>query len=235
MEIIAYPQAREILLVRTEQILPPGGLYVPDLFAAIALRYEFQTAPQGNTSIDQLLDGAKFVTGKLELADRDEAPFEVPIQELTVYNNGLVAIAHKSEDAQAFLNDLFSWGELMFGLRPPIPSESWKNRLCASQIVVQFEQSVDDLLSKFQSITKLIEAQMRLLYPTIGSPLYLKNLTIDYDKATVPSNLDTLVGFFIERRVGVPFADNVIFSQAPLPTDQHSEYLTDLEILLRRP
>src|SRR5438309_1535712 len=131
MEIVSYLQAREVLLLNYEQILPLGGLFFPDLLSAVGVRYEFSSTPPSNLPIAKFLpDGAKFETGKLALEDR-----EVPIQEFTIYSNGIVAVANKTEDAQALLDDFFSWAELMFEMRAPETSSNRTNRLCGSQLV----------------------------------------------------------------------------------------------------
>lgn len=217
MKIVSYDQGRATLLFPLEEILPLQGLDVPDLMKKIAARYNFQTTPNPITPRDPNTNGIKFAQGLFESSDT-----LINIQELSIYNDGVLVQSNTTENAQAIIDDLLHWLHSEFGFRyfsSPIQT------VYSSQVVVEFEKPLSKLIDAFSSIVAAISRQIG---PRITEPMDLARIDFELDRLK-QTPLTSLPRFIIERRPGTAFDQNRYYSGAPMSTTAHLQVLADIE------
>src|SRR5437867_1033837 len=112
MKVIGTEVGRVVALMTPEE-WRPTKLSTADAFKAIKERYQFAYAPSLSIPWDALQkEGFKFNLGRLKVGDKD-----LPIQELTFYNDGIVINANNTDDAEAFLGDIAKWATETVGIR----------------------------------------------------------------------------------------------------------------------
>ena len=166
--------------------------------------------------------GIKFENGEFTI---DGA--HVSIENLDIYNDGIVATARNTSDAEAILDDAIEWGMETFGLRRP---EKMLPRTYTSWVVVDFEEPIAQLFSKFDNLRTLITKSFEETYKR----------TLDFQMQRIAFNVDpqllppyTQTDFAIDRRGGSPYSLNRFFCSAPLKTDSHIALLEGIEATLR--
>jgi hypothetical protein len=223
MEIISHLLGREIRVLSIDEVIPMGGVFLPDVIEKISKHYSFQGTPVLNRPPREVFsEGMKFEMGKLALEDRD-----IPIQQLTFFNDAILVNAFTSADARVILNDVFSWGQSAFGLRP-LPEG--RQRLYGSQFVAKLH-GLGDFVRNHQGILAAIQNQMKRVYD-IEDSLYARTLQFDYDRQLLPKVFEPLPAFVIELKANMPYSEDAYFCQMPLPTEQHVELLQLLETMV---
>ena len=223
MNLVATIVGRTILLTPAHEIAPIGGVYLPSLFDAVRSRYSFQTVPNVATAQEQgLKEGYKFSIGKIRKGGRD-----FPIQDFVVFADGIVCTADSTEISEFFLEDLITFLVVEFDFRPITPKS---RRLFYSQVSVNFEKPLSNLVTHFESLFRAIGEVQRTTYG-IQTPdgVQLHSISLDFDKTQVPSAFSSLSPFTIERRLNKPYSENVFFSAAPLRTQDHIKTLEKIE------
>jgi hypothetical protein len=202
-----------------EEVRPLSGVYVPDLYRAIAERYKFVSSP---TNIpDASLNGAKFQVGMLERNN-----VTISITELGIYNDGVVINAINTIDADAVMNDFLPWVSETFKFRPPI---TIRNRKYASNVTVEFDFSINVLLKDFNRIISLIEAALSKSQDREFSA-HITKLTIGAEP--IHGIQPAQSSITIEPRAGMPFSSCRYFSGAPMATADHLALLEAIEASL---
>lgn len=146
------------------------------------------------------------------------------IDHLQIYELAAVAITSTStEDSDFFLDDAAEWAMKTFDVTI---TEITSTRMYVSQLEVEFEKPLPDLLPVLRQTAEMIN-DLRLTYSASPLKYSLTGLTISYDpyeaKAPAPTN------FMIDRRVGFPHDKNLFFCQAPLKTEDHIRLLEEFE------
>lgn len=222
MKLIAHEFGQVLQLIRMEETRPHSGTYPPDILVAIKERYKFVTAPTDFT-VAGLKDGAKFEVGALQVLDR-----LIAIKSLGVFNDGLLIACWNTEDAEFIADEFIDWSIKAFGLRKPtthIP------RKYSSQLVVDFDVSIDHLMAAFSAVCRAYEAALEDV-AGIKVDMHVQKLILSSDPiGGLPTNQTS---FSIETRVNVPFAERRYFSVAPLTSAGHLKFLANLENLLRK-
>ena len=229
MKINSNLLGKVVVFVNIDEVVPERNIYVPSALSALSERYTFAFSPTLSDSIESTREkGFKFEQGKFISSEGDERT----IQEFTIWPDGFVVGAFTTDDAEAFLDDLLTWGKQTFGLR--VGLDALPLRAYLSQIVVEFDHSLVQTLSILQPICNAFD---KVLQETYGSafpttePVVVK---LDYDHAVAPAAFKILSPFGIERRENHRFTDdNVFFCQAPLRTDDHIKLLEAFESLLK--
>ncbi|HLG14951.1 MAG TPA: hypothetical protein VJH03_10680 [Blastocatellia bacterium] len=227
MKLISTLLGRVIFSVPVDEMLPQGGVHLPDVLPMLTERYGFLTSPSLSDSLGKVREqGMRFETGKFR---RDDGEDRV-VQDLTVWNEGIVASTSTTEDAEELLNDFLTWGRdtLRFRLTP----EMVTMKLFLSQVVVEFERPISLALRSFEAISGSMNDALRSTYQTELPAIELSLVHFDYDREIAPSAFAQLSRFGIERRGGHPYTDSVFFCQAPLPTREHLRVLEEMEALL---
>lgn len=219
MKILSVPLARAMWVIDMDRANPRGRSLL-DALNAIAKRYRFAKFPAHLLDYDQR-GGLSFLSGTF---DRDGRDIRVG---LTVFTNGIQGDTLSStDDSEAFLQDVREWLAGAFDFA--IEDELITAKAYQSQLEVQMQGNVASLnprLGEFAEYLsdKAIGIDGKKHKFAVGGFLIFPN-DIGANAAPHP--------FRFERKYGVPFDDNVYFTQAQVRTGEHVEMLEKLEKLL---
>ena len=224
MKVISNLQAKIVALINIDELMPKGGLHLPDAIPLVVQRYGFVTAPSLSDPLQKASDdGFKFAVGKLMVSGQEHA-----IGDLTIYPDGVVVNAFTTSGAEAFLDDFLSWGSQALGFRATFATVT--NRLYLSQLVVEFDYQLSSKLRVFWPFTNAFHEALRNTYSQDFPRAELVSMKFDYDRALAPYAFRALASLVIERRENHRHSeDSIFFSQAPLPNDQHVSLLETFE------
>ncbi len=218
MKLIGYELGRIIVLFPMEELRPNQGVPPHDLVEAVSKRYSFLKKPDIEKSFDQLnKEGFPFEFGSLKYKDETAV-----IKEFTIYNDGISISCFNTAYADSFLDDVLHWAKQTFGLRDLIT----KRKIYRSQIVIEFEKSLNHLVENFNELSRLIQVAYAQ-HTDQNQPLSLNRVDFRMDDTKVPGF--TPASFVLERRVGSPHDIERYISEAPLPSDAHLGLLQSLE------
>jgi hypothetical protein len=222
VNLVAYEFGQVLQLIRMEETRPHSGTYLPDLLVAIRERYKFVTAPTNFTEAG-LTEGAKFEMGALQTGNR-----LIAIKSLGVFKDGLLISCWNTEDAEFITDEFMDWSIKTFGLRKPTTSIP---RKYSSQLVVDFDVSIDHLMTAFSAVCRAYESALEDV-AGIKVDMHVEKLILSSDPiGGLPTNQTS---FSIETRVNVPFSERRYFSVAPLTSAGHLKFLANLENLLQK-
>ena len=216
MNIVAFLSGSFIALFPLEAFSPLGGLNQLRTVDAIRERYKFSSPPSMSPSgVELESNGIVFERGVHETASG-----QVAINRLSVHNDGVVVRSNKTEHAETFFNDVTSWLIEEHGCR-----QVRKKPLYLSEIVVDFEAPVANMIHSYEEI-------INLLLSSIGKSREVKTAAFNALSFELATN-DSMASakFLIERRVGTTVEDERYFCSAPLTTEGHLELLKELERL----
>jgi hypothetical protein len=216
MELVAIENCRVLCL--TQMYRPAGQLFLPAAAAKLISRYSFAKPP---STIDDLSkDVVTFSIGAFG---------DIAINELTIYPDGLVAVSKSNTSKiRSFIVDLLEWAKKEFGIieLDIVPTQTYYE----SAIVVR---AASDVLRAVKPMHDAAAALRKRLIAQADAVAYEPfAFVLDVDSTRTSRRL---MRFTLERRIGVPFEENVFFSIAPLETDDHIEFLGELEKLFSRP
>ncbi len=215
MKVISNEAGRAYQKLVADEVHPPGGYYLTDAIRAISERYGFTETPSIE---DTKTTGAIFRGGRLVSGTK-----KINIQEIGFFSDGVYATIQDTMTADFVLDDLLTWAEQAFGLRPSITKIPRKYMNAA---VVEFEASIEGCLNIFNKLISSYNEMLASLYKeTVSASLYQIGFAFDSFEANLPVNTN----FTIERRIGLPFSSNRYFSIAPLKTEMHIELLEKFE------
>jgi hypothetical protein len=220
MKVIATEACQVLELFYPDEFTPADGVYLPSVLDAIADRYEFASVPEEFNG-DDLSKGAKFKVGHIEIGGRD-----IPVQQIHLYNDGVLVTANNTETADLAIDDFFDWIIPTFKLPAAKPR---RPRKYVSTVVVEFEEGLDWALRQFGKISKILSSAVTDAYQ-VPANIQLNRISFNADPQTVPHLFNSQ--FNIERRVGLPYGDNRYHSTAPLKTEIHLRCLEQFEVLL---
>ena len=214
MELVEIEASRIIFLTQVHR--PAGQLYLPEAVAKLVARYSFAKFP----SLDNILktdEANVFSIGKFK---------DVQIYELKTYSDGVIVSAQCDSDVlDEFLSDFYNWTEKELGLVPKITAKPEKHY--ESQLIVKSEKDLaaaiaprHDLAGEFNKVWK------RGKYPECE--YVLSGATIDCDVSKFKGRRKPS-RYMLDRRIGVPFEENVFYSAAPLTTKDHLAFLGAIE------
>lgn len=225
MRLINTEIGRVIRLFPVEDIRPPGGLHPPTAMRMLGEKYSFGYTPDPRHTWEEAQrDGLKFQLGKLVHGNRT-----INVNDFTLYNDGIVATATSTNDADIFLDDLLAWGKEVFGFRDVSPATS--RTLYYSNVIVEFELSPNSLLGNFAVLS---DGLLKLLRTTYGLdiPVQLNGVGFHIDRTEAGPAWQTLSQFTLERRLNQPFSQNRFTSEAPFKTNDHLSFLAIIDSLL---
>ena len=214
MELIEIDDTRVVHLVNMRR--RGGQAYWPEVAAKLVARYSFVRYP----TIQDLTERREFMGfGVGKFADSQ-------IQELKVYGDGLVVNARSNSNiVDAFLNDLLEWVSTELGFEP-LPN-SVPERHHESALVLRAKKDIASVVGPLQELTtamnELLGKENFVARRFQASGFILSSDPQAQGSRRIESR------FLIDRRVGVPFAENIFYSQAPLPTDDHLALLERVE------
>jgi hypothetical protein len=197
----------------------PRGVSLQPMFEQLKEKYQFAKAPKNPLDFDEQRN-LTFKSGTFV------NPAGVPvIVGFTIYNNGVTADTLSStDDSTEFLVQTFDWIHEQFGLKLP----SSVNKSYLGQMDFESEAPLVALNPQLPKLLKFLEARYR---PLDGKSRQfdvggLNFWTEDVNQLLAPAICK------IERKMGAPFSTNHYFSQTPLETKAHIEFLNELERVL---
>lgn len=222
MKVLSVETARVGLLKTLAEILPLDGVYPPDLTAAVAERYSFVYPPDFSQPWSSFQEkGIEFTMGRLDIGGGRH-----PIEKLLVARDGLFVTASNTRFGEAVLTDLLAWDSETYGFR--IPDKANSLYAFVSQLVVEFNVSLDPAISAFATLSEACADSFKQTYG-VDVILGTHGFSLNYDRSAMAGGLSLLAGFGIERRIGEPYHTSKFFCQAPLRTDDHVKLLELIE------
>lgn len=221
MKVIAYETCKIVMLFQLEEVVPLGGVSDPDVIAKIAARYRFTKEP--DLKLEELAkSGYKFELGNFMFHDAN-----VRIVDFSLFHDGIVLNATRSDGAEAFLDDIISYMKSEFSFRDFITQP---RKYFQSQMVVEFDKSPARLIRPLEGITAALSKLLADTY-SVKVPTDFFRLDFDFDrtKNLVPNSIQKVI---IERRIGIPFEKERYFCAAPLRTADHEAFLREIEGLI---
>jgi hypothetical protein len=220
LKIVSYDNGRATWLFPLEEFAPAAGSNSASVISAIANRYGFAQVPTITTQESMAKNGLPFGMGQFEINDT-----RFTVTDFLVYNDGIVAVAEKTEWAEAFLADVTFWVK-QFGFREIF---SGIRKLYASTVVVDFETPLSRLLTGYEAISELITSRTVTIMPE-RKQMQFARLDFEVDRTTLAGQL-ALPKFILERRAAVSFTQERYFSTGPMHTTDHIVVLEEIEKL----
>ena len=152
---------------------------------------------------------------------------QISIENLDIYNDGIVATGRDTTDAEVVLEDAIEWGFETFGLRRP---RTILPRTYTSWIVVDFDEPIGLLFAKYDEIRRQIAKSFKDAYGQMLD-FQMQRVAFNVDPQTVPQYTQT--DFTIDRRGGAAYSLNRFFCLAPLKTEAHVALLERIEGTLK--
>jgi hypothetical protein len=225
LKVIANHVGRVVILKPTDEITPSGGIAPNDIRSLIAERYGFTYVTSQSAPLEQIQkEGFKFQMGKLHISNQTFV-----IEELSIFNDGIVVSAKTTDAAEAFVSNLIQWAKDSHGFR--IDETFWQKKLFLSEMTVQFDRQISGIIANFDQVSKVIGGVYGSTYD-LSTPFNVATLLFDYDRASVPPLAGTVSAFKIERRIGEPFSANKFYCTAALRTQDHVTALEAFEQLI---
>jgi len=219
MELSSILMARVFAIFELSELDPRNRISPFELSEHLVAKYGFHGYPRELKNFDYEA-GIEFLLGKFDDGTN--------IGRVKLFNNGIVVETGSStDDSDKILEGMLAWGAETIGLK--YKPEMLRRRGYVSQVAVKTDISFNSLNPV---LSLLAERVTKRVSETEG-------VTVPFETSAIVFNFDALntkfpVGVFeISRRDNVPFSDNTYFSQAPLPTEEHLQLLTDLEAALK--
>jgi hypothetical protein len=222
LKVISFDSARVTWLFPLEEFAPAATNDSGVVLANIAARYNFARTPTITTRESMAKDGLLFGLGHFEFDGET-----VGISDFVIYNDGIVAIAKKTEWAEAFLEDIFNWVKESFGFRE---LSTGIRKMFSSTLVVDFESPPSRLIAGYETISKIISSRTVTIM-SARKPMQFSRMDFEIDRNALDSGQVALPKFILERRPGVGFERERWFSVAPMHTADHVEVLAEIEKL----
>ncbi len=215
MDLIGYENAKVIHLVNFMR--PEGQLPLLDVVAGLGERYSFLKVP---TPEELLRTDRVFRVGKFK---------NVGITEFGIYSDGFIVQSAADTDLlDEFIDDAINWAKSEFGLSESLGISV--ERSYESYLYVKAKTDLAKALAPKNDLASLVNRTFKTdRYPrTDGMQLTGFLLEIDHSKylgRRKPLNL------IVDRRLGLPFEENIFFAQGPLRTKDFLAFLRGLENL----
>jgi hypothetical protein len=212
VDIVGYETSRIIYLMNLFR--NKGSAYLPEVAEKIIREYCFLKFPNADEIQKENLN---FALGKFQ---------EVQIGELNIYADGIIVSGRcETKPLEDFVKDLFVKIEQGFGftlskiVEPEMHFES--------SILVQSARDITSVITPHKRAVSLLEKSLSQHTKAEYRP---SGIHFETDAKSAPTRRKP-ARFTFERRMGVPLAHNIFYSQAPMRTEDHFSLLEQLEAL----
>jgi hypothetical protein len=207
-----------------EEYLPERSPPIQDLIRLVCDTYQFLQFPTFSPEIAAPLI-FNFNNGKFS-----DKLGTFAITQLVMTSKGDAVAAASTDQADSVLEHLIELLDTHFGYRI---RQSNKTKIYWSQVVVEFDSSIEAHIEKLGTIEQTITQHVKR-----NERFKLKGFTFGTSTAILPTQSDAIdilerQDFVIERRVDRPFEENRFFSSAPMRTADHVQLLTAIEAVMR--
>lgn len=221
MEIVTYLNGIVSRHINADEFLPLGNASYWIYVQAIADRYDFKAVGQAGQLGTSGGDDPVFQNGSFVLDGQ-----LIPIMEVRIFTNRILVNCSKTDQAQAFHQDLRVFLESNHGFRD---SRRDPHTSYASAMVIKPE---DEIIDKVQIITEMGKIVSES-FSEVGQEGTLYPQAIRFSGVTKFGDGGQNSTFLIEERAGRPNGSNWLYTQASLPTAVHASTLEKLEDLVR--
>jgi hypothetical protein len=216
MELIAFDDSKVVYLL--DMFRPAGQLYQPEAATKIVQRYSFMKFP----SVENLVKNERnFGIGKFR---------DIQINEFNIYSDGVIVSSGSDTDAiDAFVDDVLAWAKEEFGivqLTDGFPPE----RAYESSMVVKSDADLMRALAPKNDMSTILNKIYHSDRGYVGGDIGLTGFIAAVDRSKFTGRRKP-ISFTLDRRLGLPFENNIYFSMAPLRTKDHLEVLRSIERL----
>jgi hypothetical protein len=195
---------------------PQGQVYMPELLTELIGRYNFLKFP----TPDQIL--------KREIAFNIGKFQDIQIQDFNIYIDGIiVSSASDTDKLMAFINDVFSWARDKFGVIPTVVDKP--ETYFESTLIVKSDCDLANAVTPKGDISGMVGRAFNKAN-SMEADFIPTGIIVDMDAHGFGGRRRPM-HFTIERKLGVPFEDNVFYCRAPVPTKAHLELLRAVEDL----
>jgi hypothetical protein len=227
MKVITSVQGVVAIRYSPDDTMPVRTVMMRDLVAFVGKAYNFTTVPPVPAANPVVEPVFSFQSGKLISKD-----IETPITAIVLAVGGTLAIARTTHDADVVIEDLVTKLDAGLGYRI---NGNIKRRDYQSNIVVQFDPSLEDQISALNNAERILNREIQ----RPNAPFRTKRLAFGYGDPPRPIpqtfSLDDIPNsdFTIERRASESYEDNRYFCSAPLQTSEHERVLELVEQAMR--
>jgi len=215
MEVTVVAKARALVMMELDALTNGGKVRLSDCVRPLVERYDFQTFPEKPGDFDLAEKGVRFGSGKAR---------GLLIDALVIYNGAiLVDTLASTDESRTILLDLLEWGRAALGI-------SYEDRLIRrwgyiSHIV--FKSDIPLLALYSSPLQKLAAKTSAVTEESFEGLKYVPSqVWIGHDPAVRKNSIASL---FIAHRINTPYSENIFFSEAPLPTHLHIQFLREFE------
>jgi hypothetical protein len=219
MQKISVGLARSIWLFDINELNPTGKSFFPEILLWLGEKYSFQTFPKSLAEKDETKKGFVFKTGEFQ---SDDGPITV---NFSLYGDGVVAETWSStENGDAFLEELLRSAASKYGLayRP----EMIRTKQYISEVTVHLDHLLGNINPK---IAEFCDTLSNIFSRHGLAPFEMTGMLFGPDVLTTSYKPP---GLSIERKQGVPFAQNRFWSKSPFTTKEHLFALKEFEEML---
>lgn len=218
MEISAVLLARFFAFIETYDLNPRGRAHFPAMMDSLVERYGFAKFPQKLEDFDES-KGVIFQAGRSG---------KVGIAQVQIFDHAIyVDTTSSTEDSEKFLLEALTWLSEKHGLnfRP----EMIKRKTYVSQLSFLSDVVMDAV---HPAVLRLADKLTKRVPEFFDQPLHYvpMSFAVGYDPLSVKTGPAI---FSIDRRADTLFKENKFFSSAPLPTEEHIQFLKELEANLK--
>jgi hypothetical protein len=214
MEVEAVTKARALAMLELDALTNGGKIRLADCIGPIVTEWGFQQFPSKPEDFD-LDKGVRFESGMAN---------GLLIDSLVIYGGAIVIDTLAStDDSKRLIVSLLEWARDKFGA-------SYEERL------IRRWGHISDIV--FRSDIPLIRVYSSPLVELARKTSAITEEVFDgleYEPSQIWIGHDPLLrnsaiaSFIIQHRANTPFKDNIFFSEAPLPTHQHIQFLREFE------
>ena len=220
MNFIGHELGRIIVLFPMEEIRPETGIPALELIGEIVKRYKFAKPPNLNkTALEVSREGSSFELGSFVFEGKSTS-----VTEFTIYNDGISVSCHDTAHAEAFFYDILTWARETFGLKEFVREP---RRIYRSQVIVEFEKSLNQLIQSFSDISNLINLTYSQ-HTEHDAPINLNRIDFRMDDTKIPGMMKP-ISFILERRIGASHETERYISEAPVSSRAHVQLLQSIE------
>jgi hypothetical protein len=217
MKIITHFNAVTMIQAPWDEVRPVTGGAFGATTQLIKERYQFQLTGQSTVSQQIGLMTPAFQAGQFKVGDKI-----IPVNQLEFQPSSVVISCATTEQTNKFADDVFAF--LHDALEYKIPPKERK-RHHTTVIIVDFGPSFISLFGKFNEVARALNTKIK--DGQALTPFGVRFNAINSENQMIPDRQ-----YLLERRALTPPGEHWIYSQAPLDTDTHLEFLSAIDSLV---
>jgi hypothetical protein len=215
MEVVTIQKARALAMMELDSLTNGGRVRINDCIPALVAKYDFQKFPTTPEEFDLADKGVHLESGKAD---------GFLIDSLVIYSGAMfVDTIASTDDSKRILLGLFEWGRQELGLSyQPSLIRKWAY---ISDVVFHCDFPLLRRCSPpLENLARKTSGFMEDLFDGLRYDPYQVWIGHDPEKRKNP-----IASLFITHRTNTSPSENIFFSEAPLPTHLHLQFLEEFE------